>query len=1264
MKLMMLLVGVMGDDFGCGTSSTLYEWRDSSFGIGTTAPTSEEYYKNGENRCWFLEGETSVTAMTIVLTKFHSEYKRDFLYIYDVSQTPAKELKKLSGELVSPYVVRVNSNKVMVHFKADDAIHADPVTLQLGFQATFFDSSDGTCVNNCNGGDHGVCDDGLCDCKDEWGPDGTTDCSVGTELLHVDEQYDIMDLGIGEWKYFKFTLEQRSSFLVELVDVGDVDSDPRLMLAADTVPTLSHYYYNYNDWFNWYYDNTDIHFLRGDLAAGTYWVGVTNDVFRATEPMKARLTLRTETPGTYPCLLDCNGHGTCKKNGNCNCDDSWAGSVVNAPDTCQYLIRPVEFDSMYESTVRIGNWDYYELPEITETDVEKGHSLFVEFASYSPHSYPLILIRRNQIPRLWEGYLPTYDAFDFDFGDREGFELVNGQRMSIYVNSTELTPGIYYVGVYNIWGHNGAGEYNSHDQCTYTFSSSLFSAGHPCPSTKNGFCDGLPGACDFNTGECTCPEDRLWRDCSFAATPLIKDGDTIKRENVAVDDIEYFLVTIDPADIVSKFNLVVTVFSSSDGVVPMLLARFGDLPFPNDLATFDDHDLLSNFYGDLKHEILIDAEELAMHGAGQWYFAVLNPEKSESAMTYQIYARFMEFVNCPSHHENMGGHGVGDECSSAGTCIQELGRCDCNDGSVLDDCSADGVFAMAPNSYFPADYYDDETTTPPPIAPDDWVYFSVVVGCEDRELRVYFTTSNDGAIPFLVVRRGSLPLMVQGTYDYWDYYDGENGHEPTQLVFVTACGDDVWGCGEDTCCVTPHYPGTTFATGAPEPGVYYIGVYNDAAASQTISDYVLRVDVDANFQAPDTTEGGCPTKDEGDDACAMGFLGDKCLETCPGVAPMDVYSNSPTGKQQVCSGRGNCRFVEETNDQGVTVTSSVCDCAGEYVGDECELPCPMAPTPEDQSVMAVCGGHGKCSMTTDFGTKLASPMCLCDEGYGGPTCLLFCDGGCGDHGHCNYHYNPGCECDGGYVGDKCDFLCPGLVDLGDPAATTDVCSGNGICTLVHAYDGSPLRANCECDDDFYGPACDLTCPRGIDPATGDTVDCSGQGLCVANDRGDFAVCECYTGFYGDGCEQSITISDNDDVNSTFKYPGTLLPPSTGGTSKKSSDGGLSQAATAGLAVTAFALLGLAAAAWFLAERRKREITRYERLVREVGATSSTVITAAGSSARRSDDVETEKQKVGDYTAPTDVGGVPLPDFKQMRDVPNTVSPFHHERVEL
>lgn len=1131
--------------------------QGEEFGIGVDG------YENGARYCWLVE--TGGTHATIVFSSIHTEYRRDYVRLFDASRDldrPDTYGWALSGEVVAPYVSRVPTSRLLIQFISDGGFGTDSATLQLGFSASVFDSSDGSCANDCSG--HGACSDGKCDCEPEWGPDRVTDCSIASTPLEELETH-VIELDIGAWAYFRIDVKQTQTLLIELVDWGKANSDPRLFMETDSLPTLSHY--RFDDWFNWYYDCSDIHYLRGSAGAGTYFIGVANDPFRATEKLMANLTLRTAPVGNFPCLLDCNGHGTCdSKTGDCACDDGWEGSVVNAPDTCQFQVKELTRDQLFESNIRIGSWDYYKIT-ISEEEAH-ARTLFVSFVSKSPHSYPVLLARHGEVPRLWEGYLPTYEAFDFDVGDKVGFERVQGQRMSLVVNQTVLEGGDWYVGVYNIWGHNGENQFNSHDDCSYELWAEVYAAGMPCPSTNNGFCDGA-GTCDFNTGECDCPSDRIWRDCSFQAESLIKNGESISR-SLDIDDSEYFVVSMDKSSILVGYNLVVEVtVTGGEGATPIVLARFGDLPFPNDLTQYDDHDLLSTFYKDKVHQVLLDAEEIEAAGEGDWYISVMNPEASTTLLEYEVKAVWASTVECPQDHAGQFG-----TCSNAGTCVEGLGRCDCDQGSVMDDCSADGVFRLNSEAPLASSVNGDDTA--PPIQPDDWVYWSVVVGCEDRALSVSFETTDLDAKPLLVARRGKLPLMVDGTYDYWDFYTGKNGNMPSQRFRITSCEDEDSGCGSSgSCCIAPLNPGTAFATGSPDPGIYYVGIYNDPSSSQAITNYYMRIDVE---KAPGSTAAAtCET-------CSEGFMGDGCEEPCPGLAPQDVYSNSPSGTEQFCAGRGQC----------VSVTDGLsCSCENGFVGEQCEYACPRAYLGDDDNDAGeVCAGRGTCEADAVTG----EPVCVCDEPYGGIACLDSCSDDCGENGVCSFTEPDAttglveayCVCtDPSYVGNACQFKCPG---------SNAVCSDQGTCDVVHSYSGDPL----------------------------------------------YAMCECFEGFTGDDCSSVI------DANSTI-----VKSPDDGegsSSSKKKDTGPLSTAMVAALSALAVLMLVLAVAAALVAERRKREISRYERLVREVGAASSTIITASGSQ----------------YDAPNldAVGDTPIPKFDEMRDVNQHVSPFHSERVDL
>ena len=117
-----------------------------------------------------------------------------------------------------------------------------------------------------------------------------------------------------------------------------------------------------------------------------------------------------------------------------------------------------------------------------------------------------------------------------------------------------------------------------------------------------------------------------------------------------------------------------------------------------------------------------------------------------SAATYAIAATASTDLDCPVARAS------GRPCAGAGACVRALGRCDCDAGAVMDDCSGDGVFALGAGGVANA-----SRGNAPHVAVDDWAYWSVVVGCADRAVDVYLATEGGGSRPRLFVARGKLP---------------------------------------------------------------------------------------------------------------------------------------------------------------------------------------------------------------------------------------------------------------------------------------------------------------------------------------------------------------------------------------------------------------------------------------------------------------------------------------------------------------------------
>ena len=188
-----------GAAWDCGVNQTAGE----DFGVG--GPDSE--YADGTQLCWVLRGAAHVT---LVFGFFHTEHNHDTVTVYD--GVDDKHGETFSGELPSPMVVRSEHAVVMVAFSSDAGYHTKATTKQKGFLASYFDSSDGSCYNDCSGNGH--CDEGLCVCDAPFAPDFYGDCSMVVAPL-VDGTTLVIDgLAVGEWAYFRVDLPKRSHVLV------------------------------------------------------------------------------------------------------------------------------------------------------------------------------------------------------------------------------------------------------------------------------------------------------------------------------------------------------------------------------------------------------------------------------------------------------------------------------------------------------------------------------------------------------------------------------------------------------------------------------------------------------------------------------------------------------------------------------------------------------------------------------------------------------------------------------------------------------------------------------------------------------------------------------------------------------------------------------------------------------------------------------------------------------------------------------------------
>eukprot|EP00463_Aulacantha_scolymantha_P000711 TRINITY_DN1444_c0_g1_i1.p1 TRINITY_DN1444_c0_g1~~TRINITY_DN1444_c0_g1_i1.p1 ORF type:complete len:210 (+),score=16.98 TRINITY_DN1444_c0_g1_i1:244-873(+) len=191
-----------------------------------------------------------------------------------------------------------------------------------------------------------------------------------------------------------------------------------------------------------------------------------------------------------------------------------------------------------------------------------------------------------------------------------------------------------------------------------------------------------------------------------------------------------------------------------------------------------------------------------------------------------------------------------ESCSSNGECKKSLARCNCSEAYTSDDCSAHGVFRLRQGGTSKT----RETANSgnfPPIDIDNWGYWSLPVGCYGVSLNVEMTVdvASPGARPLLVIRRGTLPLQLESSLDYYDFYFGKQSYSLSQRIEITDCNGQ--------CEIRPgDIFGTTYATDSLEPGIYFVGIYNDHNARGPLQNYTVRY----------WLEGSCTS------GCSKGFL--------------------------------------------------------------------------------------------------------------------------------------------------------------------------------------------------------------------------------------------------------------------------------------------------------------------------------------------------------------------------------------------------------
>ncbi|XP_044838783.1 tenascin-X-like [Mauremys mutica] len=231
------------------------------------------------------------------------------------------------------------------------------------------------------------------------------------------------------------------------------------------------------------------------------------------------------------------------------------------------------------------------------------------------------------------------------------------------------------------------------------------------------------------------------------------------------------------------------------------------------------------------------------------------------------------------------------------------------------------------------------------------------------------------------------------------------------------------------------------------------------------------------------------------------------------LQPPRLYEHTLEGDEQVV-------FTHRIN-----LPPPACDCEGGGAGGALReaLARLRALEAQVQALREQCGAKGQTDTQSLCGRHgafdLATCGCVCQPGWGGPTCAEpQCPGGCGGRGEC---VAGRCVCPPGFAGARCETpVCA------DDCNDQGRCQG-GRCLCFPGYSGPACETpdcpgdchgrgrcqdgRCLCRPGYAGPDCGTrACPG----------DCSGRGRCLKN-----GVCACHRGYTGPDCSQPACPSD-------------------------------------------------------------------------------------------------------------------------------------------
>jgi hypothetical protein len=273
-----------------------------------------------------------------------------------------------------------------------------------------------------------------------------------------------------------------------------------------------------------------------------------------------------------------------------------------------------------------------------------------------------------------------------------------------------------------------------------------------------------------------------------------------------------------------------------------------------------------------------------------------------------------------------------------------------------------------------------------------------------------------------------------------------------------------------------------------------------------------------------------------------------------------------------CEHASSCRHYDDithsSSPEGFSDSEFYCECAGNYKGQECEIPyttCPKTSDDENEKPLQCLYG-GVCEISVDStNIQNSKYICRCPNGRNGTNCEngttssikdyngpCFDDDDCNNQGICADKHDAAtteetgmttktkyCQCKSGYGGDNCELSCDSLkcqhgsscrfhsATATDATHANDETDTGAYCDCIGSYSVDTAKNNIQL---YKGQECEIElkiCP-------GDNkMECLYGGSCVGSQDdtdGDFYTCDCPPNRIGKHCEIYGYTNENNVIN--------------------------------------------------------------------------------------------------------------------------------------